>query len=385
MASLPLTLAPATTGGPAAALEGGAPAKGGADGTGGDNHAAGLSFPLLMKKAAPAKDKKPTAEDALLAMTAAPLPSPPDSTALPAAGTVLPPALPQNVDTTPVQAGAAAPAQAQPEGRKGAATMMAALAGGTAAANADGDAAVEASASAPGDGDDGKASADRFAADMAARFVLPAQVMTYGSPDGHQVAQGLLKEMNAALIGDHSGDGVKALSSADGVASNQGAGALLQSGDKLPAAAPTNTVISVPLSHPDWSDELGNRVNWMIHQEVQTASVKLNPPHLGPLEVKVSLVNDQVNVSFTTHHALVRDTLDASMPRLRDMLGNSGLQLGDANVTHHSFSGQQQSGQQSSGYGGGAAEYGGAASDVLLSAGNQPLYYVGDGAVDLYA
>jgi flagellar hook-length control protein FliK len=390
MASLPLNIAPAAAGGPAVTFEADSPIKGGAGDADADHRAAGPSFPTLMKKAAPSKDKKPTAEEALLAMTAAPLPPAPDNAApLPAAGMVLPPALPQHVDTIPVQAGAAAPApaQAQPGGRLGTASIVAALAGGTAAAKADG-AAVEASPSSQAGGDNGKTPVDRFAADMAARFVLPAQVMAYGSPDGHQDAQGLLKELNGALIGDHAGDG-KAAPTADGLTSNQGAGALLQSGDKLPAAAPTNTVISVPLSHHDWSDELSNRVSWMIHQEVQTASVKLNPPHLGPLEVQVSLANDQVNVSFTTHHALVRDALDASMPRLRDMLGNSGLQLGDANVTHHSYSNsnQQQSGQQSSGYGGhggGAADYTGP-SDVLLSARHQPLYYVGDGAIDLYA
>ena len=84
----------------------------------------------------------------------------------------------------------------------------------------------------------------------------------------------------------------------------------------------------------------------MIHQDVQSASVKINPPHLGPLEVKVSIANDQVNVSFASHHAQVREALDASIPRLREMLGDNGLQLGDANVTHRSFSDQNQPQQQ---------------------------------------
>lgn len=99
-----------------------------------------------------------------------------------------------------------------------------------------------------------------------------------------------------------------------------------------------NTSINLPLQHPEWGDELGNRITWMVQRDVQSATIKINPPQLGPLEVKVSMVNDQVNVSFSSHHAPVREALDASLPRLREMLHDNGLQLGDANVAHRSFS-----------------------------------------------
>ena len=119
--------------------------------------------------------------------------------------------------------------------------------------------------------------------------------------------------------------------------------------DKGVQAAPQQA-ISVPLNNPQWNEEMNNRVMWMVQHDVQSANIKINPPHLGPLEVQVSVNKDHVDVSFNSHHVLVKEALDASIPRLKEMMGNSGLQLGNANVTHHSFSGQNQQNSQGTNY-----------------------------------
>ena len=126
----------------------------------------------------------------------------------------------------------------------------------------------------------------------------------------------------------------------------------------------------------------------MIHQDVQSASIKLNPPHLGPLEVNVSLANNQVDVSFSSNHASVKEALDASIPKLREMLGDNGLQLGDANVTHRSFSDQQQSNNQSMNYqyeqdGEHASNATNASSMSEMNVGTVDT--PGDGMIDLFA
>ena len=146
--------------------------------------------------------------------------------------------------------------------------------------------------------------------------------------------------------------------------------------------------ITVSPKNPGWGDELGNRIMWMIHQDVQSASIRLNPPHLGPLEVNVSLANNQVDVSFSSHHASVKEALDASIPKLREMLGDNGLQLGDANVTHRSFSDQQQSNNQSMNY---QYEQDGEHASNAINASSMSEMNVGtvdtpgDGMIDLFA
>ena len=91
--------------------------------------------------------------------------------------------------------------------------------------------------------------------------------------------------------------------------------------------------ISVAVQHPQWSQQVGDRVHWMIGQNLNQADIHLNPPELGALQVHIQMHGDQASVSFSSPHALVRDALDAAMPRLREMMHDAGLTLGDVNVS----------------------------------------------------
>jgi len=380
MASVVVSLSPTGSGAPSAA-DGATPLAGCA---GDENQATGQAFSLLMKQTG----KKAKADDLLLALTAAPA-VPQVATplhSLPVAGMLLPQALPQPVDAAPRQVGHDTSGSLPTAPANGAGqAVMAALAGSKAVKLGDSKTASNLPAS-NATGDDAHP-APPPGHDLAAQFAPPSDVGNVIQPPAAQAAPMLISDMS--LLGQHR-DAVQASQGTDGVAASQGAAALLQSPATAPSAAPPpDPTIAVPLRNSGWADELGSRISWMVRQDVQSASVKLNPPHLGPLEIKVSLVNDQVNVSFTAHHAPVREALDASLPRLRDILGSSGLQLGDANIAHHSHSDQQQSGQQGGGgtyAGGGAANDGTSAGDDQSFGGvHEPLYHVGDGAVDLYA
>lgn len=95
----------------------------------------------------------------------------------------------------------------------------------------------------------------------------------------------------------------------------------------------TTQQINLPVQHPQWAQQVGDRVQWQIGQNLQQAEIRLNPPELGALEVRIQLHGDQASVSFSSPHAVVRDALDAAMPRLREMLHENGLTLGDVNVS----------------------------------------------------
>jgi flagellar hook-length control protein FliK len=120
--------------------------------------------------------------------------------------------------------------------------------------------------------------------------------------------------------------------------------------------------ISVAVQHPQWTQQLGDRVQWMVGQNLQQAEIHLNPPELGALQVHIQLHGDQANVSFSSPHAVVRDALDAAIPRLRDMMHHSGLTLGDVNVSgqalaqHQSRDPNPQQGQHARGHGRGVTD-----------------------------
>ncbi|MEO8316598.1 MAG: flagellar hook-length control protein FliK [Pseudomonadota bacterium] len=82
-----------------------------------------------------------------------------------------------------------------------------------------------------------------------------------------------------------------------------------------------------------WGQALGEKLVWMASGAQQTASLTLNPPNLGPLQIVVHVTNDQVTASFFSAQPDVRHALEAAFPRLRDMMNDAGIQLGQATVS----------------------------------------------------
>lgn len=105
--------------------------------------------------------------------------------------------------------------------------------------------------------------------------------------------------------------------------------------------------INTPFSQQaGWGEEVGSRVKWMVNSQVQSAELKMNPAHLGPVEVKISIQNDQTTIHFTAQNGAVREALDSAMPRLREMLGDNGVNLADVDVSDQSFAQQKQASEQ---------------------------------------
>ncbi len=85
---------------------------------------------------------------------------------------------------------------------------------------------------------------------------------------------------------------------------------------------------------PRWADDLGNRLASMVRTGDSSASLQLTPVDLGPLEVNVAVRDNQATVHFGAANAETRALLEASIPRLREMLASQGFQLMDSSVSH---------------------------------------------------
>ena len=107
------------------------------------------------------------------------------------------------------------------------------------------------------------------------------------------------------------------------------------------------TEVPTTVGKQGWGNAVMQRVMWMSSQQVQTAEIALDPPELGPLQVRVSNQGEQTSVVFSSQHAQVRDALDQSLPRLREMMEEQGVDLADVNVSDHGFQGQEQPGDES--------------------------------------
>ena len=102
--------------------------------------------------------------------------------------------------------------------------------------------------------------------------------------------------------------------------------------------------LTPPVGTPAWDQALGQKIVWMSQGGEQTATLNMNPPDLGPMQVVLSVTNNQATVDFTAAQPEVRAALESALPRLREMMSESGVQLGQANVG----AGSQQ---QSAGFG----------------------------------
>lgn len=124
--------------------------------------------------------------------------------------------------------------------------------------------------------------------------------------------------------------------------------------------------VAPPVGSSEWGGALGDKVTWIASQGTQTAELQLNPPNLGPLEVRVTVGADQqASVLFVSHQPAVREALETAMPRLREMLADSGVMLGNSMVGAETFQQQQQQQAHSQKSGGGSGKSGVAEGDVL--------------------
>src|SRR5690606_16754205 len=103
------------------------------------------------------------------------------------------------------------------------------------------------------------------------------------------------------------------------------------------------------MGQPQWNDEFAQKIVWLTHQQHQVAELRLNPANLGPVEIMLSLTGDngtQASAQFVSPHLTVREAIEAALPRLREMMAESGIQLGDVMVGAESFQRQEQGERQ---------------------------------------
>ncbi len=108
-------------------------------------------------------------------------------------------------------------------------------------------------------------------------------------------------------------------------------------------------------------DDLGQRVLTLVQQGTHDARLSVHPEHLGEIHVHLRMDGNAAEVAFSSPHAPVRDALEQSLPRLRDMLGDAGLSLQQATVHHQ----QPQTSQQHSRSSHGDAGVPAGAADLL--------------------
>ncbi|MEZ8573875.1 flagellar hook-length control protein FliK [Vibrio splendidus] len=146
--------------------------------------------------------------------------------------------------------------------------------------------------------------------------------------------------------------------SKDSTLAQQIASAAGAQGTATVGSAPTRAEIQAAQQAPlQLTKELANeqvaeKVQMMMSKNLKNLDIRLDPPELGQMKIRMTMNNDVANVHFTVSNQQAREVIEQTLPRLREMLAQQGLQLADSSVQQQS-SGQGQdrynNGEQQSG------------------------------------
>ena len=91
--------------------------------------------------------------------------------------------------------------------------------------------------------------------------------------------------------------------------------------------------VSLPIRHENWGNAFNSQLLVMVKNQTHTAQLNIHPADLGPVEIQISMNQDQANIQFISQHGVVREVIEDAMPRLRTMLDEAGVNLGDVQVS----------------------------------------------------
>ena len=114
------------------------------------------------------------------------------------------------------------------------------------------------------------------------------------------------------------------LSAAQAVGQHRSAHAATTSNTSLP--------IQTPVAAHGWDGEVADKLVWMVGRQEQRAELVLNPPQMGRVEVSLSMNDGLTSALFVSANPAVRDALEAALPRLREILADAGVNLGQTQV-----------------------------------------------------
>lgn len=144
--------------------------------------------------------------------------------------------------------------------------------------------------------------------------------------------------------------------------------------------------ISTPVSSRNWADEVSQKVSWVATRDNGRAELVLNPAHLGRIEVSINMNGEHATAAFVAANATAREALQDAMPRLREVLAQSGIQLGqtsvDAGTSGQAQADQQQAARSQASF---SRYTGNNMPEPIISSGSRFLNQAGNGMIDTFA
>ncbi|KPV97577.1 Flagellar hook-length control protein [Pseudoalteromonas sp. P1-9] len=101
----------------------------------------------------------------------------------------------------------------------------------------------------------------------------------------------------------------------------------------------------VNIAKSDAAKALFNKANMLLNLNLKEAEIRLDPPELGSMQIRIRSDAEQAQINFVVQSQQAKDVLEQSMGRLKEMLAEQGINLGESSVSEQGQGEQQMAGQ----------------------------------------
>jgi flagellar hook-length control protein FliK len=105
--------------------------------------------------------------------------------------------------------------------------------------------------------------------------------------------------------------------------------------------------VAATVGSSHWESSVSNSLVMMSNARQDRAELVLTPPQLGRIEVSLSMKGDDATATFVSTNPVVREALENAIPRLRELLADAGITLGQTQVGSESPGQTARDGQNS--------------------------------------
>lgn len=86
-------------------------------------------------------------------------------------------------------------------------------------------------------------------------------------------------------------------------------------------------------SGPDFPQKLAENVLVMVAEKLKTAEIRLAPEDLGAVMIRIEMKETGADIRFAVSEPHAATLIEDALPKLRETLGQAGIQLGDTSVS----------------------------------------------------
>ena len=107
------------------------------------------------------------------------------------------------------------------------------------------------------------------------------------------------------------------------------------------------TLQALNIIKSDAAKMLQERVTSMLSINNKEAEIRLDPPEMGSMQIRIRSDAEQAQINFVVQNQQAKEALEQSLPRLRELLMQQGLELGESSISYGGSSPEQNEQQES--------------------------------------